>query len=270
MRSLQREPSVGDLRVSNRTIAAWCIAPDRELLDNVRGSSRQVVRKGIFAIKYGNVRPGEARSQREAYRILDPSIVKVPFVYRYFTRKDDDERSGYLVMEYVPSSRPSSAYTEQDVTRVVDILHHMHSFRRLENPGPVGGGKSDGLLWYGDNEFSNLSFHTVSDLEDYLRTRMYWRQVDLTSMELVFCHCDISARNIIFTDDDKLCVIDWEGAGYYPLCFEYLALELTDRVTWPSLAKDVLRRLVVQSPLNDTESSLVKSMGGMRSNILSL
>ena len=59
-------------------------------------TSRVVIQDGV-AIKNGRVTRQEVENQRRAYHILDTNIVRVSFIYRYFTTEGTD----YLAMEYV-------------------------------------------------------------------------------------------------------------------------------------------------------------------------
>ena len=43
------------------------------------------------------VTESEANNQKEAYLLLNPSIVRVPRVYRFFSKG----QHGYIVMEYI-------------------------------------------------------------------------------------------------------------------------------------------------------------------------
>ncbi|TKA43214.1 hypothetical protein B0A55_13519 [Friedmanniomyces simplex] len=57
-------------------------------------TNRVVIQDGV-AIKYGQVTRQEVDNQRRAYQIFDTNIVRVPFIYRYFTSEGTD----YLAME---------------------------------------------------------------------------------------------------------------------------------------------------------------------------
>lgn len=47
----------------------------------------------------------EARNQMKAYEILDPGIIRIPRVYRYFT---DSQGYGYLVMDYMEGEKKNA------------------------------------------------------------------------------------------------------------------------------------------------------------------
>lgn len=63
------------------------------------GSGRRVVKVSKQAvIKFGiEVTESEAKNQRGVYLLLDPSIVRVSQIYRFFTKG----QHGYIVMKYI-------------------------------------------------------------------------------------------------------------------------------------------------------------------------
>ena len=95
----RQAPLVEDL--SNDEIVQRCRHPHRKLL----GTTGRIVRlSDKTVVKFGwGVTAEEADNQRRAFELLDNSIVRVPEVYRYFSRSNakSDPDSGYLVMEYI-------------------------------------------------------------------------------------------------------------------------------------------------------------------------
>ena len=45
-------------------------------------------------------------------------------------------------------------------------------------------------------------------------------------LHLTLCHLDIAPRDIIWLDDDSMCLLDWECAGFYPRLFEVYLLRI--------------------------------------------
>lgn len=90
-----------DEDLSNDEIVQRCRDPRRELL----GPTGRIVKlSDKTVVKFGwGVTAEEANNQRRALELLDNSIVRVPEVYRYFSRSNakGDPESGYLVMEYI-------------------------------------------------------------------------------------------------------------------------------------------------------------------------
>ena len=82
-------------------LVAFCSSGSCEILDKgsdpacggriVKASEQAVIKFGI------GVTESEANNQRGAYQLLDPSIVRVPRVYRFFSQG----QNGYIIMEYI-------------------------------------------------------------------------------------------------------------------------------------------------------------------------
>nr|OQO31367.1 hypothetical protein B0A51_03362 [Rachicladosporium sp. CCFEE 5018] len=203
---------------SRTEVIEICRSPSREVL-SAADTDPEVVRLRGFAIKHGSVDVSEFRTQREAYRLVDPDILKIPQVYTFF--QQDEE--GFLVMEHVPG-RTVSTLDSRSVAAVADALIHLHGFTG-STPGPVSGGTSKGLLWDNDEP---IDFTSKDHLEEHLNRRLIHtaRRIDLSDCELSFTHLDPVPRNIRFTHDGRACLLDWGSAGYYPRWLERCALRL--------------------------------------------
>jgi serine/threonine protein kinase len=171
-----------------------------------------------MAVKFGRpVYEEEARNQRHAHSILDPTIVRVPEVYHYFRR----DNVGYLVMEYIEGERCPNEVGSDIIDKVANIVTHLRTHHGTI-PGPVGGGIVEALLF--ENE--PIAIQDLADLETYFNDRLLGERdpVKFEESELVFCHNDIAPRNIIFCKDGTLSLIDWAHAGYFPRCFESVTM----------------------------------------------
>lgn len=207
---------------TNDELMAACSDEAYEALGTVETIGRRVVKISEQAVIKNSiaVTEAEANNLKMAYRLLDPNIVRVPRVYRFFTdgkRKWYGER-GYLVMEFIKG-------------RVIDPLEDPELIRRIAHatahfaeipgriPGPLGGGGSRGLLWpLGDT----ILINSTRELERFYNSRLGpdSARLTLTSYQLVLCHLDIAPRNILWLDDNSFCLVDWESAGFYPRFFE--------------------------------------------------
>lgn len=171
------------------------------------------------------VRASEAKTQEFAYQSVDPKIVHIPQVYRFFHR----ERFGYLFMEYV-SGRQLDKLDLNDNTdiipRVAKIISHLGTIRGSQVPGHVGSGAPEGYLWGDDGAGTN--FTCVADMEAWLNKRLAIRNksIDLTSHPLVLCHMDLCRRNMILKEDNTISLLDWAFSGFYPRYFEFASLSL--------------------------------------------
>ena len=199
-------------------LVAFCSSASYETLgegsDIICG--RKIVKVSEQAvIKFGiGVTESEANNQRGAYQLLDPSIVRVPRVYRFFSQG----RNGYLIMEYIKGQILTSLDNQHIIQRVADVFTHLATISH-HTPGPLMSGIPRGLYWPENEE---LSFKSMSDLERYFNSRLSKSgpQLDLSKCSAVLCHLDVAPRNILRQEDDSICLLDWEYAGFYPRVLE--------------------------------------------------
>ena len=196
-------------------LVAFSRDPKRETLHALQGSGRRVVKVSDQKVmKFGlGIREEEAEMQKLAGRVIDPLILRVPLVYRFFARG----RSGYILMEYI-HGRVSTAPENPDVILKVSQAILSLSDVQCYKPGPLASGIPRGILW---PENEDLSLKTVQDVERHFNSRLCDdKKLDLTGHPLVLCHLDIAPRNIIWPDNGSLYLLDWESAGFYPRFFE--------------------------------------------------
>lgn len=157
----------------------------------------------------------EARNQAKAYEILDPSIVRVPRVYRHFT---DSERRGYIVMDYMKGEIKEAITETSQIRDMSRILQHFASIKS-QKPGSLTGGPSCCLLF---GESDHPTFESVEDMEAWFNVRLLdpTANISLAGLDLVLCHLDLFPRNILWLDPEPPCVLDWASAGFYPRIFE--------------------------------------------------
>ena len=199
-------------------LVAFCSSESRERLGQGSDTSfagRVVKISESAVIKFGiEVTESEANNQRGAYQLLDPSIVRVPRVYRFFRQG----RNGYIVMEYIEGQTLTLPNNRHIMQRVADVLTHLATIS-YHIPGPFKSGIPRGLYWPEDEE---ISFKSMSDLERYFNSRLSKSgpQLDLSNCSAVLCHLDIAPRNILRQKDGSICLLDWEFAGFYPRVLE--------------------------------------------------
>lgn len=211
MRSLDTIPSRED-------VLRWCHDPFRKII-SAKDQYPEVIQKGSFAIKHGNVSSQEAQNQREAWRLVDTSRVKVPRVYDFF----EEESGSYLVMEHV-YGLPGVQFSDQNVIdAIADALIHIHSLTG-RSIGPISRGQWRGLLW---DDAKPESVKSAADLEHFMNCRLAESErLSICGCDLVLTHLDIAPRNILMTASNVVCLLDWASAGYFPQIFEIAALRL--------------------------------------------
>ena len=198
-------------------LVAVCSSPSCETLGEApEGSGRRIVRISEQAVvKFGiGVTECEANNQSGAYLLLDPRVVRVPQVYRFFTKG----QYGYIVMEYIKGRVLTPLEDPNLIRKVASTLAHMAEISRRV-PGPVRSGVPRGLLW---PENEDLSFKNVLDVEKYFNSRLRLGGARLVfgQCSVVLCHLDIAPRNILWQEDGSICLLDWEYAGFYPRILE--------------------------------------------------
>ncbi|KAK2613024.1 hypothetical protein QQS21_000953 [Conoideocrella luteorostrata] len=148
--------------------------------------------------------------------IAEKTDIPVPKLYGCF----EDDGAVYLIMEYVEGVTMASLKPEQRKCVEEELEGHLKTLRSLKSD--VWGGPS-GIV--------------IPPYRIMVRSfRPQWRMKARESKDLVFCHNDFSAHNVI-VDPVNLrvkAIIDWEYAGYYPQEFEGMFF----RRAGPSVALD--------------------------------
>lgn len=165
------EPTNPEIDVHTATVdvlVAFCSSASYEALGEgpdiicgrkiVKVSEQAVIMFGI------GVTESEANNQRGAYRLLDPRIVRVPRVYRFFSQR----RNGHLIMEFIKGQTLTSLDDQHIIQRVADVFTHLATISH-HTPGPLMSGIPRGLYWPENEE---LSFKSMSDLERYFNCRL--------------------------------------------------------------------------------------------------
>ncbi|KAM5485845.1 hypothetical protein MaudMau93_005289 [Microsporum audouinii] len=225
---VQLAPQTWLINISHR------LKNERKINDSKRGDP--VVRISYnMVVKYGTgVSPGEAATQEYASQHVDPNIVRVPRVYRYFQHHDpsDTKPKGYLFMEYIPGQNLKTLNnidSNSEITKkLTKIIAHLGQIKGGGVPGPVGGGIPRGYLW-GDNG-AKMEFGSLEDMNAWVNKRIELLEeaVDLTPHSLSLCHMDLCRRNIILMEDRSICLLDWGHAGFFPRFYEIAAIKCSN------------------------------------------
>lgn len=205
---------------SDAELIEYCSRPDREIIGGMFGGNRVVKISDEAVVKFGGgVKEEEAKNLEMARILLDPEIVRVPRLHRFFTHKG----IGYIVMEYMDGRIVEAFEYPGLARRVGTVLNHLHQIRG-RMPGPLQSGISRGILWDSDKP----TFKTTQAMEDWLNRRILadGPKLALGNCELVLCHLDIAPQNILRLQDDSVCFLDWASAGFYPKFFETAVLKI--------------------------------------------
>ncbi|EXJ84284.1 hypothetical protein A1O3_04951 [Capronia epimyces CBS 606.96] len=239
------------LSLSDAEIIEHCQQATSDLFLTDLNMNNQVVKlTEDLVVKFGFlIREDEAQNQAKAHELLDPSIVRVPRVYRYCM---DSERYGYIVMEYMhgerrkaksssesaksinihdesterkkstdhmKGERKKSSSESTNIHALSRILQHFASIKG-PNPGSLTGGASDSSL-FGE---TRPTFTSVEELERWFNRRLLdpdpTAHVSFAGQDLVLCHLDLFPRNILWLEGQPPCVLDWATAGFFPRILE--------------------------------------------------
>ncbi|KAF3920971.1 hypothetical protein ABW20_dc0101438 [Dactylellina cionopaga] len=164
----------------------------------------------------------EAENLKAASNILNPTVVKVPKVYRAF----EYEGTQYMVMERIHARIVPDEETELLVEKVFSIVKYLWTLEHSV-PGPLVGGMCKGSWWAGESP----KFETLEELENWANGRLPddGGVFKVGKREMVFCHLNLVAGNILVKAGNgpmEVYLVDWENAGWFPKGFEVARMEI--------------------------------------------
>jgi tRNA A-37 threonylcarbamoyl transferase component Bud32 len=197
-------------------IISLCHDPATKVLSELQCSNRVVRISDSLAVKFGRfVTAQEFQNQQVAKQCLDANIVNVPTAHRYIKKKD----IGYIVMDYVNGDTLDLASAKPMAEELGKVLDHIHRHGATK-AGPLGGGPVAGVLW---PEHEEVEFSETHEFQVWFdkRSHRLGHKADLRHYALCMCHLDFNPRNII-VDGNRIYLIDWSAAGYFPRFFEHI------------------------------------------------
>lgn len=182
-----------------------------------------------------------------------------------------EEPTSYIMMTYIPGHDLQdcwAALPESQQHHVAeqlrDILTQLHNLK-LEHPGPIGGGLSQGA-WFTD--FGAGPFASKRELEMWFDERrevsLDFGKIDDTVpsfqgkfSQLVMCHMDLHLQNLRLDLQGHLWILDWTFAGGYPVYFEKASLMRYDH--WPQRLAD----LCIDSITNENDEQNIDQLSAL-------
>lgn len=210
------------------------------------GGNAVVAISDQLVVKFGGaVTSHEFDNQKIAHRLLlQEASIGVPKPYCFFQKG----HVGYLVMDYIKEDTESS-----DSLSALEIVELLRVFAtiRSDRPGSLGGGPCCGLLW---SEYHSFTPERIDDVEKHFSERLRGvSDLALSPYPAVLHHGDLAARNIT-KKGDRLYILDWASAGYFPRLFEVAAMR---RTNCDPLILDVLDLMDSIAWLSEDESAQV-------------
>lgn len=244
--------------ITDQEIADFCLDPHRVLISNHTLSpftSTVVKVSETIVVKLG-ADETEAKNQRISRTLVNPSIVRVPEVFRWFLLNGRN----HLVMEFIEGRTFSEMTPSDAVSQLVAVIEHFANIRGTEC-GTLDRDYEDGfprgLIW--DNNHFNLNPSNTEEVEEFfnIRLKRSSKKVELTRRELVLCHLDLADRNILFLDSGIIALLDWCNVGFYPQALEFTALRMNHRPP-NDLVKHMVRELQTNRLYQEAEVDLIE------------
>jgi hypothetical protein len=177
--------------------------------------------------------------------VLTQTDIPVPRVRRVILHLSA-EGNIPIIMDFLPHARqlhlcwPTlTLFTKLKI--ILTMRYYLRQLRRIHHPcsttpGPPGATPSvcHGLQFGYDPQGP---FPTMDSLAGFFRRLHHFSEYRIADRytplppidesffsRLVFTHNDLNMRNILLDSEGRLWVIDWDFAGFFPPCFEYLAM----------------------------------------------
>ncbi|OAQ57849.2 protein kinase-like protein [Pochonia chlamydosporia 170] len=164
--------------------------------------------------------------------------VCLPCIHRTYHRR----RGLFIAMDFVQGKTLDSlwsTFTDEEKQKCVVLiwdsvrqLHACHppaSLGRIVAASISGGPVRDGAFGVQGNGPQSIGpFVDEEDFRSVLEERAEFAKFDRHPARVGFVHADLAPRNIIVKNDNQLCFIDWELAGWWPLYWERMKWHFSD------------------------------------------
>jgi len=179
--------------------------------------------------------------------------IRVSEIRRTITKNN----RSYVIMDRVSGEPLETCWSRLGWIATIRLAFQLRKFvrRMQEVSSSTAGGLETGAstsLWLDD--YYGLPLHAYpSDIQSYItfwlqypqkRPQLYpdpelHRQntamIPAIPTRFVFVHQDLAPRNILIDEHRRMWLIDWDSAGFYPLYFEYVAMQNFDYGSWNTI-----------------------------------
>ncbi|EPQ55443.1 kinase-like protein, partial [Gloeophyllum trabeum ATCC 11539] len=214
-----------------------------------------------LVVKYGHfVKATEARS---IIFVSENTNIPVPSVLLVFKK----ENVTYIVMWLIRGGTLQDRWEELSNPLRDEVMDQFAGYlaelgslsSEGHTPGPLDGGKCEGQWW---TQYGAGPFTTYRDLLAWLNRKL--QQSARTSppfsdkYPLVFTHQDLCPTNLILDDSNRLWIIDWGMAGWYPSYFEYACIRSPE--AFMSIDRGWIPAALSRLPNYETEANKLEAM----------
>ncbi|RDA93548.1 hypothetical protein CP533_3997 [Ophiocordyceps camponoti-saundersi (nom. inval.)] len=197
------------------------------------------VRKIVRTSRSELVKGPCSRQELEAMEYVEAhTSVCLPRVHRTY-----DRREGlFIAMDYIEGTRLDTIWPQLNdadkrgiILQVWDYARQLHacrppaSLKDVTTASLSGGPVRDGILGVDDvGAISAGPFATAEDFHSFTRGNSNVEGFPRSPPHTGLVHADLTPRNMILKPDGRLCIIDWEFAGWWPIYWERVKWHFSD------------------------------------------
>lgn len=121
--------------------------------------------------------------------------------------------------------------------KFLEVIKHLHSIKATKI-GPLYQGPHRAIIF---GEGPSPVLKSIQDVEAWFTRRLCdnHSSVDFSKLDLVLCHLDFTCRNILRSEGQPPCLLDWACAGFYPRFFEKLCQDIIGQPEDGNVAADM-------------------------------
>ena len=236
---------------------------DEELLRYIRASPRMTSLHFCSTTKLSSnlvsksVSTVDLSDEIAALRFAQNLGIRVPILRRTITTPDDP--NSYIIMDSIHGVSLEDCWPELGWIATIRMAFESRKFiqrmRSITSPtaGGLATGKCNSIFL---DDFYEIPHHATPGVIQSFIT--FWLQYSRENRRtypntegfclhkhlippiptyFVFTHQDLAPRNIMVDNQNKIWLIDWQRAGFYPLYFEYVGMQNFYRDSWSMMAK---------------------------------
>ncbi|RXJ87019.1 choline/ethanolamine kinase family protein, partial [Arcobacter sp. CECT 8985] len=120
-----------------------------------------------------------------------------------------DKKEGFLISSYIKGIHKNSL-RKKDIKQLAKVLKKIHTLKI----------KSKKYNFYNDLKYYTKKLKDNKNIRYLKKLKKELKKISLYKKQFALCHHDLNTKNIIFTNNHKIKVIDWEYAGVNDIYFD--------------------------------------------------